>query len=330
MKQLIEKLTQVYGPSGFEDEVRELIRSEVEPHVDSVFVDALGNLIARKQGSGDGKKLMVAAHMDEIGLMVSHVDDDGFLRFARIGGVNNLNLNGARVRFADGTIGIIYAEKRDSRTKIHDLDKFYIDVGASSADDAPVGVGQAAVFQEQMVDQRDRLISKAMDDRIGCAVAVAALQQLEQSPHDVSFVFTVQEEVGVRGAMTAAYRIQPDIAIALDVTRCGDTPNGPRLAVKLGEGPAIKVRDTGMIAHPGLVRLMKQRAEENDIPYQLEVLSAGSTDARAMQISGAGAAAGCISVPCRYVHSRSETVDYNDVVQAVELLKAMLSHPIEL
>jgi endoglucanase len=161
-------------------------------------------------------------------------------------------------------------------------------------------------------------------------VGVEALKRLDATPHDLYVVFSVQEEVGTRGAQAAANGLSPDVGIALDVTRTGDVPETRPMAVSLGEGAAIKVKDSGMIAHAGLVRLMRQRAEDADIPYQLEVLEGGSTDARSIQIANAGAAAGCISIPCRYVHSPSETVDARDVEASVQLLVEILSHPIDL
>ena len=330
MKELIKKLTETYGPSGFEDQIRAIIRAEVEPLVDEITVDALGNLIAHKKGDGSGRKVLIATHMDEIGVMVSHITENGFLRFTNIGGVSNIDLNGKRVQFADGTIGIIGAERRTDRTRIGGLDKFYIDVGATNRDDVSVRVGDAAGFVGSCIERGNLMTAKSMDDRVACAVAIETLRQLTTSPHDLYFAFTVQEEVGVRGATVVANRVQPDIGLAIDVTLSGDTPNGVPIAVELGKGPAIKVKDSGMIAHSGLVKVMKAAAISAEIPYQLEVLVAGSTDARAIQISGIGAAAGCISIPCRYVHSASETVAYSDVEQSVILLKQLLSNPIEL
>ena len=182
----------------------------------------------------------------------------------------------------------------------------------------------------EFLAQGDRLSGKSMDDRIGCYVVLDALRRLKETPHDVYFVFSVQEEVGTRGAQAAANAIEPDIGIAVDVTPTGDVPKSRLLPVKLGEGPAIKVKDSGMISHVGLVRLMRKRAEASGIPYQLEVLDMGSTDARSMQIAGPGSAAGCISIPCRYVHSQSETVDAQDVENAVKLLLALLAEPFDL
>lgn len=330
MNDLIKKLVEAYGPSGFEEQMRAIIRPEVEPYADEVWVDTLGNLIARKQGSGEGLKVMVAAHMDEIGVMVTHITKEGFLRFTNIGGVYPQTLLGGRVQFADGTIGIVYSDRIEDRGKVHPLNKHYIDVGATSREDCPVSVGDAAGFIRPFLAQGKRLSAKSMDDRIGCVVAIETLKRLTETPHDVYFVFSVQEEVGTRGAETAANAIDPDVGIALDVTLTGDMPESRPMDVNLSAGPAIKVKDSGMIAHVGLVRLMRQRAEEAGIPYQLEVLEGGSTDARSIQIANAGSAAGCISIPCRYVHSQSETVDADDVENSIRLLAEILAKPIEL
>ena len=329
MNELIKKLVEAYGPSGFEDQMRELIRPEVEPLADEISVDALGNLIALKKGDGSGLRVMIAAHMDEIGVMVSHIMDNGFLRFTNIGGVSPHTLMGGRVQFANGLIGTIYSDKRESG-KVAGLDKHFIDVGATSRDDCPVQVGDAAGFLRPFFAQGTRLTAKTMDDRIGCVVAIEALKRLTNSPHDVYFVFSVQEEVGTRGAQTAAQHLNPDVGIALDVTLTGDLPDEINMAVSLGKGAAIKVKDSGMIAHAGLVRLMRQRAEEANIAHQMEVLTGGTTDARPMQIANAGCAAGCISIPCRYVHTQSETVDANDVEACIQLLVEILAKPIEL
>jgi endoglucanase len=210
------------------------------------------------------------------------------------------------------------------------LKKHYIDVGANSKNECAINVGDAAGFRRNFLVQGDRLTAKSMDDRIGCVVAIEAMKKLESSPHDLYFVFSVQEEVGTRGAEAAANKILPDVGIALDVTMTGDMPEARPMAVSLGDGPAIKVKDSGMISHAGLVRMMRERAEEAGIPYQLEVLDGGSTDARSMQIAGPGSAAGCISIPCRYVHSQSETVDVNDVNNSVKLLVELLSKPLPL
>jgi putative aminopeptidase FrvX len=325
MRELIRKLVGTHGPSGVEDQIRAVIRAEVEPLADELRVDPLGSLVVRKRGGGGGQRILLDAHMDEIGVMVTYVDEKGFVRFTRIGGVNPLNCVGGRVAFADGTVGVIAVEeKREDTSKVPRFEQLYIDVGATSGDDCPVGVGDAAVFVRPFLAQGTRLISKAMDDRIGCAVLVETLRRLEHTPHDVYFVFSVQEETTLSGARTSAYGIEPDLAIAVDVTGTGDTPECRPMAVKLGQGPAVKVQDRGMIAHPVVRDLLVRRAKEANIPYQLEVLEYGTTDAAAMQLVRAGVPSGCLSIPCRYIHTPSEMVDEGDVEHSVRLLLEVL------
>ena len=330
MKDLIKKLTEVYGPSGNEEQIREIIRAEVEPFADEIRVDTLGNLIATKKGTGGGKKVMLAAHMDEIGLIISYVDKKGFLRFQPIGGIDPSTLVGGRVQFADGATGIIAPENRQAFRKEPDLSKLFIDIGAMDQAEAQDRLGQAVGFVRPFVDMGQRIAAKAFDDRISCAILVETLRALEGSPHDVYFVFSVQEEVGLRGARTSAYGLDPEIGIALDVTLAADTPEAEKLAMKLGAGPCIKVKDSGMLAHPGVKNLLVETAEAAGIPYQLEVLSGGTTDAAAIQLARSGVPAGCVSIACRYVHTQSEMVDMDDVQNSVQLLLAVLQKPIEL
>ena len=332
LKELTKRITEAYGPSGYEQGVRDLIRDEIKGFADELRVDALGNLIARKKGTGPTprKKVMLAAHMDEIGVIVTHIDEKGFARFAPIGGVNPLTLFGQRCRFANGIVGVFGREVKDaSRTEVT-LNKLFIDVGATSQDDAPVSVGDPAGFWRDFSDLGNRIVSKAMDDRIGCVVLIEVLRQLKKSPHDVYFVFTVQEEVGLRGATTSAYGVQPDLALAVDVTGTGDTPEANTMAVQLGKGPAIKVKDAGMLAHPAVKNLLAETAREAKIPYQFEVLTGGTTGATAMQTTREGVPAGCLSVPTRYVHTPSEMIDFNDLQNAIKLLVAVLGKPIKL
>ncbi len=331
MKDLIQRLCEVYGPSGNESQIRRAIIEEIENIVDDYEVDALGNLIARRTSPvGDGKRVMLAAHMDEIGVIVTHIDDDGFLRFASIGGVLTTALIGARVVFANGVEGTFGVEGKALPKSKPDADSIFLDVGAGNKEDVPVSVGDAAAFRHQFTDLGSRLIAHNLDDRIGCAVLIQTLRELDESPHDVYAVFTAQEEVGVRGATTSAFGVAPDIGIAIDVTATGDTPEAHPMAVALGDGPAIKVKDRGMLAHPGVKRLLIDTAKQSEIPYQLEVLEFGSTDARAIQVSQEGVPAGAVSIPSRYVHTPSQMVDYGDVQNTVKLLTAALSKPIDL
>jgi len=330
VKEIIRTLTEAYGPSGDEGQVRALIEEMVREVVTEMRTDPLGNLIALKKGAGGGKRVMIAAHMDEIGLIVTHIDKKGFLRVGRVGGVFAPTLMGGRVRFANGTVGVIGSEKWLRSNDAPKWEEVFIDVGATSPDDAPVRVGDVACFSRPYEEMGDRLIAKAMDDRAGCAVLVQALRDLGESPHDVYAVFTTQEEVGTRGALVSAFGIEPEVALAIDVTDTGDVPEAPPMAVDLGAGPAVKVMDRGFLSHPGVKQWMIDGAERLGIPYQREVLQLGSTDARAIQMSRAGVPTGALSLPARYIHSPSEMVDLRDLQGASNLLVGLLKEPIAL
>ena len=332
MKELLRTLTETFSPSGSEDAIRSVILKEVQGAADESRVDALGNLIVRKgklaNGASGGRRIMIAAHMDEIGLMATHVDEKGFIRFTALGGVYPRHLPGGRVRFASGLAGVIGLEPTDHASDVPGLDKMFIDVGASNKKDCPVRVGDVASFERPFLDLGNRVVAKSMDDRVGCAVAIEALRTLKSTPHEVYFVFTTQEEVGTRGAQTSAYGIDPDLGFSIDVTGWGDTPGKKDLSVDLGSGPAVKIRDGGMLSDPRIIEWMTRTAEKARIPYQREVLLGGTTDARAMQLVRDGIPVGCISIPCRYVHSPSEMVDVRDVRNAVKLVVAMLQAPV--
>ncbi len=332
MQELLRQLCELYGPSGSEGAVRQALQELVADVAAQTRVDALGNLIVRaRAGTEGGKRVMLAAHMDEIGLVVSHIDEKGFLRFAQVGGLYALTLMGQRVRFASGQIGVIGLEPVDSKNEA-DLPKMYVDIGAGSREEALklVRVGDTAGMDRQFALANGRAVCKAMDDRAGCAILVEVLRSLQRSPHDIYAVFTTQEEVGLRGATTSAYGVDPQVAVAVDVTGTGDTPEARPMAVALGKGPAIKVMDGGMLAHAGLKDLLIATAEAHQIPYQREVLTGGTTDARAIQTSRSGVPAGTVSIPTRYVHTASEMVDMADVANAVRLLVALLEGPIDL
>lgn len=331
MKSLIQKLVETPSPSGYESQIRAVIRAEIESYVDEMKVDALGNLIARKgQGSKNGQKVMLSAHIDEIGIIATHVDDNGFVRFTTVGGVRPLYCVGGRVRFLNGRIGVIGVERTEDASKVPAIEQMFIDLGFSSRKEASVKVGDIAAFERPFTDLGDRLVSKAMDDRVGVAVLIETLRQLKDTPHQLFFVFSTQEEVGLRGATTAAFGVDPDLGLAVDVTGSGDTPKGMKMEVGLGKGPAIKVRDGGMLSDPRVVDWMVRTAEMAKLPYQLEVLEGGTTDAKAIQLARAGVPVGCLSIPTRYIHSPSEMVDYNDVQNAVRLMVALLSQPVKL
>jgi tetrahedral aminopeptidase len=331
MKELIQKLTETFSPSGFESAICEVIRQEVKPLADEIHVDALGNLVVSKgTRAKNGLRIMLAAHMDEIGLMATHIDENGFIRFTGLGGIRLNGLAGGRVRFTDGTPGVISSDLLTDLSKAPTLEQCFIDVGASSRKDCPVKVGDVCGFERPFRELGRRMIAKSMDDRIGCAVLIESMRNLKASPHELHFVFTTQEEVGLRGATTSAFGVDPDLGLSVDVTATGDTPKGSKMEVALGKGPAIKVKDGGMLADPRIVNWMIRTAAKAKIPCQREVLEGGTTDARAIQMARAGVPAGCLSVPTRYVHSPSEMVDSGDVQNSVKLLVALLSAPVDL
>lgn len=329
MKELLKKLTDLYGPTGFEEPVRALIQAEVTPYVDSVSVDALGNLHAVKNGSGAGKKIMLAAHMDEIGLMITHVEKEGFLRFTNLGGVKPANLINSRVVFANGQVGVINIEAGETQPGgAPQYKNLYIDVGAPSREECPLKVGDVCGFFGPAVDLGRLVMAKSLDNRLGCAVLIETIKRLVSTPHQLHFVFTAQEEIEQRGAMVSAFRVEPDIAIAVDVTLSGDTPEMKNFPVYMGKGLAVKMMERGHIAHPLVTTWMIDTAESLGLPYQREVLVWGNTDARVMQTARSGSATGAISIPIRHVHTASEMVDPADVEHAITLLTAMLANPV--
>lgn len=328
MEALIKQLAEAWGPSGFEHQIRDLIRAEVESTAEEISVDALGNLICRI-GSGE-KRIMTAAHMDEIGVIVSHIDKQGYARFSNIGTLFPAALMGARVRFENGVIGVIGVEHQYSkRRELPTLDGFFIDT-ALDGSSAAVQVGDPGAFIGETIIRGSRITGKSLDNRINCAVQIETMRRIAQqgTPHTVYFVFTVQEEVGSRGARPAAYSLEPDLALVLDVTGAGDQPHGKTMDTKLGAGAAIKTRDTGLIVPAAVKNLLIQRAEDAGIPYQVEVTDAATTDGSGIHVARAGIPTGVISIPTRYTHTTSETADLGDVAAVVDLLTAVLSQPL--
>lgn len=316
---LLENLTQINSVSGNEEEIREYISKEAKKYCDELTVDSMGNLIAHKKGGG--KKMMFAAHMDEIGVIAASIDDNGFIRFAAVGGLNTRNLVNLRVRFNNGTEGVIGAKEETFKDKPA-LSKLYIDIGAANKEEAEkrVSVGDTAAFAGGFTACGGRVVSKALDNRAGCAVLLQAMSEIKKCQNDLYFVFTVQEEVGLRGAKTAAFAIEPDVAVAVDVTDTGDTPDAPAMAVKLGGGAAVKVMDRSIMCDAEVRAKMIETAKKNKIPYQLEIMTDGGTDAGAIHLTRAGVKTGGISVPTRYIHSPSEMADTNDIENCVKLI----------
>lgn len=314
--ELLKKLTSCYGPSGCEEKIAELIKLEICDLADEVYTDALGNLVARKKGSG--KKVMFAAHMDEIGIVVTFIDDKGFLRFADVGGLYLRNLLNRRVIFENGVIGTIGTEEDNQDRK---MAKMFIDIGATSKEDAEkmVSVGDMAVFMGELFTQNGKIVSKALDNRVGCYCLIEAMKKVK-GENDLYFCFTTQEEVGLRGARTAAFKIEPEYALSVDVTDIGDTPKCPKMAVRLGEGAAIKIMDYSVISSPEVREKLIEVAESRKIKYQREIMMEGGTDAGVIHFTKGGVKTGGISIPTRYIHSPSEMIDENDLTACIDLL----------
>ncbi len=327
MIEILKKLTSSFGPAGEENFIKEIIKSEIKDSCDDLREDKLGNLIAYKKGKETNLKVMLAAHLDEIGIMVTHIDEEGFLRFTPIGGVKKEILPHKRFVFADGITGKVGTEETKDDDKKIDYENMYLDIGAEDKEKAEelVAIGDAAVFSPDFVDAGGRIIAKSLDDRAGCTALVELMQRINDIPHELYCVFTSQEEVGCRGSKTAAYDINPDIALAVDVTATGDTPESKTREVSLGKGAAIKVMDRGSITHPDIKNLLRELAEDKNINYQFEVLEYGATDAHSMQLSRGGTPGGTVSIPCRYLHSPGEMIDTEDLEEAIKLLQVFVN-----
>ncbi len=326
MLKLMKKYTAAFSVTGREWHLAEIIEKDIAPYVDTVTKDALGNLIAFKKGLDSTKRVMVAAHMDEIGFIVTGIDEKGYVRVHNLGGIPATADMYTKVVFENGLRGVLVP---DQSTKAGDvtIKKLVIDIGARSRKDAEkkVKIGDVCALECSFVRlMNNRFAAKAFDDRLGCAVAVKAASLVGTPAYDTYYVFTVQEEVGCRGSRTAAFTIAPTFGIAIDVTSTGDTVGASPMEVSLGNGAAIKIKDNSAVCSQLIVDTLAALAEKNKIKYQLEILEFGGTDASSMQTTGAGAYAGCISIPTRYVHTGVETVDLADCKAAASLLASFI------
>jgi putative aminopeptidase FrvX len=341
-KDLLKRLTEAPGVSGYEMDVGKIIYHELEGHVDSIETDHFGNVISLKKASvKDGPKIMLAGHMDEIGLLVKHIDEKGFIYFEKIGGVfpRSLFSQSVIIHCKKARVsGLTYykpPETPEEANKIPELKTFFIDIGAKSRSEAEtlgVRIGDPVTFERpfKSLGSGNILASKAFDDRVGVCVIIETMKNLAKIKLEANVygVADVQEEVGCRGAQVAAFKIAPKMAIAIDVTPAGDVPGVAEKdqVAKLGAGPAIKVMDgvrssMGLISHLKVRELLVSTADEEKIPYQMEVLPWGSTDAATIHLTREGVPSGVISIPTRYAHSY-EVLDVNDVVNAIRLLTA--------
>lgn len=334
--QLLKRLSEAPGIPGREDEVRKIIIGELEDVVDEIKTDVLGNVIGKKVGAGDGPTIMLAAHMDEIGFFVKHIDEDkGFLKIEPLGGFDDRVLLAQRVivhgQEGDylGSVGskpvhIMEKEEKEKRVKIKNL---FVDLGMETDEvKEKVKVGDPITLRQEFVEGEKVVTGKALDDRAGIYVVIEALKKVKHHLGDVYLVATTQEEVGLRGARTSGYEISPDVGIACDVTLACDVPEVKRAeyVTELGKGCGIKIKDSASISNPKLVNELRSIAEKRDIKYQLEILPGGGTDAGGMQLTKEGVACGTISIPTRYIHTVVETAHKEDIQSCIDLIAAYL------
>lgn len=331
---MLKTLTELWGVSGYEKLISDYIIREVKAYSDEIVRDAIGNLIVLKKGDGQNKKrIMVAAHMDEIGLCVVKITDEGFLKVKKVGGVSAHCSFMNRVEFCNGTVGTVSATEKTENFKSSDIDKLYIDIGASSKEEAEtyIKVGDCAMFKGAYQELAGRnVMAKAFDDRSACYILIEALKKMKTPYHDVYFVFTVQEEVGLFGSTTSAERVQPDLGIAVDITGSFDVPGDKHGNAVLGKGAAIKVSDASVICDEDMVNQMKACADEHQILYQLDVLSGGGTDAGSINKSNQGVKATGISIPTRYGHSPNSIINLDDLKACVDLLACYVESPLKI
>lgn len=333
---MLRDLTQADGIAAREDNVRAVVAAYMKPLVDEMRTDALGNLIGLKKGDG-GPRVAIAAHMDEIGFLVRHIEDGGYIRVQPVGGFDPRVLIAQSVRVhlrnGDSLPGVIEPGTKPihllqpGESKELKLEDLFIDLGLK-ADEVKekVNIGDMITMRRDFETMGDVVVSKALDDRLGVYVMLEAIGAAGDIHAEIIPIATVQEEVGLRGATTSAFGVQPDIAIALDVTIAGDTPGIPSDAAvtKLRAGTAIKIFDSSQLPNPKLVDHLREIAEGHHIPHQMEVLPRGGTDAGAFQRSKEGLVAGTISIPSRYVHSVNEMAAISDIQASVDLLAQFL------
>lgn len=328
MYQTLKKLIGAVSVSGREFGISAVIADEIAHFVDEVKSDAMGNLICLRRGSDENAPAtMLVAHMDEIGFIVHYMEENGYLRVSPIGGIDYTAAANCEVLFENGTRGVLVPEGDRKAGEAPKAEKCYIDIGADSraAAERRVRIGDCCALTPHLTRlYRNRVCGRPLDDRIGCAVLLEIAKQLKAPAGDVYYVFSVQEEVGCRGARPAAFGIAPEQALVFDVTATGDTVGAAPMAVKLGDGVAIKIKDRSVICHAGLVAELQACAKEKGIKAQNEILPFGGTDTSAVQMTGLGCRAGALSIPCRYIHSGNEMIDLSDAEAAVALAVAYL------
>lgn len=318
---VIQMLNACHGPAGDERQIAATIKRLAEPYADDCRIDAMGNLIVHKKGIGP--KVMFAAHMDSIGLIVTHIDKDGYLSFGKLGGIRPESILHTPFRFKNGVSGVVSLRQKVA-LKDMSINDLYLDIGAKDEDHARrlVQVGDTAVSRMPAYTLESRLVSPYLDNRISCAAMLEALSMIWDHTNDLYFAFTTQEELGLRGSKPAAYTIDPDYGIAVDVTIGEELDDSKKGTSVLGGGAAIKVMDNSVICHPEMVESLEKLALSSKIPFQKDVITGGGTDAGSIHLTRAGVVTGGISIPCRYIHSPVEMVEKSDVTAAARLIAA--------
>lgn len=333
--ELLKKICEAPGVPGYESRIRKIILDEVTPLVDSVKVDNMGNVIALKKGKSDEKRAMVGAHMDEIGFIVTHIDEQGFVRFTTLGGFDPKTLTAQRViihgkKDIIGVMGTkpIHVMSPAERNKMPKIKDFYIDLGMNKEEvEKIVSIGDPITRERELIEMGDCVNCKSIDNRVSVFILIESLRNLKTIPYDVYGVFTVQEEVGIRGANVAAHTINPDFGFGLDTTIAFDLPGAQahEKVTSLGEGTAIKIMDAMTICDYRMVDYMKKTADKKKIKWQPELLTAGGTDTAGIQRMGKnGAISGAVSIPTRHLHQVIEMAHKADIDGSIDLLKACL------
>lgn len=335
---LFKKLSETPGAPGFEKPIRDLVIGEIQNHVDSYEIDNLGNLICFKKGHSS-QAVMAAAHLDEIGFIVSHIDDDGFISFHTLGGFDPKTLTAQRVivhgkKDLLGVMGTkpIHVMTAEERSKAPKKEDYFIDLGMSKAEvEEFISIGDPITREREFVEMGNCVNGKSIDNRVAVYILIETIKKLsgKEIPNDFYAVFTVQEEVGIRGANVSAHTINPQFGIAIDTTIAYDLPSakGNEKITSLGKGTAIKVMDGMTICDTRMVKYMKELAEKNNIPYQLELLPAGGTDTAGLQRMGkTGAIAGAVSIPTRNLHQVIEMANKDDIAWSVELMTLCITN----
>ena len=329
MYQLLKKLTPAKpSVSGREGNIKDIISALMAPYADEIRTDALGNLICLKRGKGASpRRVLLSAHMDEIGFIVNFIEEKGFIRVAPIGGIDYTAACGSEVVFENGTVGVLVCEGDCKKEDAPKAEKCYIDIGARDRKEAArrVAIGDTCALRAHVTRlMGTRVAGRPLDNRAGCAVLLSVAQAMTDPADDIYYVFSVQEEVGCRGAKPAAFGIAPDLALIFDVTATGDAIGVKRMAVKLGDGAAVKIKDNSVICDSALVKALLDAAKKEGIAAQSEILTFGGTDTSSVQMAGLGCRAGALSIPCRYIHSGVEMIDLKDMEAACALTVAFL------